>query len=221
MYVFIDDRGGPSRDIHTADKGQKRLSCAPSFQSHREKENPMKKATHDGICQVCSRRHRLPNGKLAKHGYQVEYGSFQGTCWGSEELPLEISCELVKKSIIWAKKEIESLTARAAKLRLPATEPKGFAHVNVTLGRFGSVWTYREVEIHVSEKGSAYYEWDARKHYHFTYSAPSDPLGFATKLNGSCADAIGRDIERTKRYVTQQEEVVAAWKPQPLLKRVA
>lgn len=47
--------------------------------------------THTGICQACGRRHAVnpKSGKLAKHGYTVDWGFFNGTCQGSDHPPLE------------------------------------------------------------------------------------------------------------------------------------
>lgn len=189
----------------------------------------MQKATHDGTCQVCRRRHRLPGGKplLAKHGYQVDYGCFNGTCWGSDEDPLEVSCELVKKSIIWASEQNEKAKLRVIELRKPATEPKGYAHVRKSYGRLGTHYSYEETEIKTDDEGTVYYETKdeysgkPRRNYCFTYSAPNDPLQFATKLNGNYANHIEREIEQTERYITEQEEVVRTWEPKPLMKRAA
>lgn len=48
-------------------------------------------STHTGICQACGRRQavHVKTGNLAKHGYTTEYGFFNGTCQGSDHLPLE------------------------------------------------------------------------------------------------------------------------------------
>ena len=48
------------------------------------------KATHTGTCQICGSRQMLPDGKLAKHGYTVPAGFFQGVCIGSGRRPLEL-----------------------------------------------------------------------------------------------------------------------------------
>ena len=40
------------------------------------------KATHDGECQLCGRMQKLPDGRLAKHGYTTRWGFFQGVCPG-------------------------------------------------------------------------------------------------------------------------------------------
>lgn len=49
-------------------------------------------STHTGICQACGRRQavHVKTGLLAKHGYTTEYGFFNGTCGGSDHLPLEL-----------------------------------------------------------------------------------------------------------------------------------
>ena len=53
------------------------------------------KATHYGTCQLCNSLQKAPNGHLAKHGYDVQYGFFNGICRGSNELPYEVSCDLL------------------------------------------------------------------------------------------------------------------------------
>lgn len=49
-------------------------------------------STHTGICQACGRRQavHVKTGMIAKHGYTTEYGFFNGTCGGSDALPLEL-----------------------------------------------------------------------------------------------------------------------------------
>ena len=50
----------------------------------------MTKATHNGTCQACGRTQAVKaNGRLAKHGYTVDWGYFSGTCTGSDKAPLE------------------------------------------------------------------------------------------------------------------------------------
>lgn len=42
-----------------------------------------------GNCQVCGRL-QATNGTLAKHGYTVDYGYFNGVCYGAHEQPLQV-----------------------------------------------------------------------------------------------------------------------------------
>lgn len=74
----------------------------------------MSKATHEGTCQLCGRQQRLPGGKLAKHGYTVEYGFFSGVCPGSHEQPYETSRNLIAKRIEWSKAHAQELRSTAA-----------------------------------------------------------------------------------------------------------
>ena len=48
-------------------------------------------STHRGTCQVCGAQQAVNNktGMMAKHGYTVEHGFFEGECPGSHNLPLE------------------------------------------------------------------------------------------------------------------------------------
>jgi len=63
------------------------------------------KATAKGTCQICGRVQKLPNGKVAKHGYQV-VGEFHGTCEGSDHLPLEVSYQQLPSAIAKAQQNI-------------------------------------------------------------------------------------------------------------------
>lgn len=53
-------------------------------------------STHTGICQACGRRQavHVNSGLIAKHGYTTEYGYFNGTCGGSDKLPLELDTKV-------------------------------------------------------------------------------------------------------------------------------
>jgi hypothetical protein len=67
------------------------------------------KATHIGTCQLCGCTQMLPNGRLAKHGYTVEYGwGFSGTCIGSGELPFEVSKDFIVKVVADTQKQIDT-----------------------------------------------------------------------------------------------------------------
>ncbi len=52
----------------------------------------MTTSTHTGTCQACGSRQavHVVTGNIAKHGYTTEYGFFNGTCGGSDHLPLEL-----------------------------------------------------------------------------------------------------------------------------------
>lgn len=54
------------------------------------------KSTHIGTCQICNAAQKLPGGRLASHGYTVRWGFFAGVCSGSNQLPLEQSCDYLR-----------------------------------------------------------------------------------------------------------------------------
>lgn len=68
------------------------------------------KATHRGTCQACGRVQCLPSNLLAKHGYTVDWGFFNGTCCGSDRLPLEQDKTLTENII----KQLREVVAPAA-----------------------------------------------------------------------------------------------------------
>jgi len=75
------------------------------------------KATQIGTCQICGSAQKLPNGRLAKHGYTVEYGwGFNGVCNGSGKLPFEISKEYAEESLSCSKTRLENLVAPSEEL---------------------------------------------------------------------------------------------------------
>lgn len=61
----------------------------------------MAKATHRGSCQLCGAVHKInaQTGCIAKHGYNVKYESFVGTCPGSDALPYEKSRDALPAAI--------------------------------------------------------------------------------------------------------------------------
>jgi hypothetical protein len=83
------------------------------------------RATHQGHCQACGRIQRLPLGILAKHGYTVDWGFFNGVCCGSDRKPLE-SDKSVSESIIKALRTVVAPKAQrvAADLRSGVAEPR-------------------------------------------------------------------------------------------------
>ena len=73
------------------------------------------KATHRGHCQICGAQQKLPGGRLAKHGYSVEWNSFQGVCSGAGYLPFEQDISLIEAAIKHALERGAMLRDEAAK----------------------------------------------------------------------------------------------------------
>ena len=64
--------------------------------------------THKGVCQVCGNIHAVDNVKntLAKHGYTVDWGFFNGECYGSHKKPLQLDRTLADETIRDCKRQI-------------------------------------------------------------------------------------------------------------------
>lgn len=76
----------------------------------------MSKATHNGTCQVCGRNHAYNGATIAKHGYTVDFGYFNGTCPGSDNAPLQVSRELSDTVAASLRDTADSLDNRADRL---------------------------------------------------------------------------------------------------------
>lgn len=79
--------------------------------------NYSRSATHYGTCQLCSSLQKAPGGRLAKHGYDVQYGFFNGICRGSHELPYEVSNELLVSILAGIKVSIANYVEAAKPAR--------------------------------------------------------------------------------------------------------
>lgn len=73
-------------------------------------------STHTGICQACGRRQavHVKSGMIAKHGYTTEYGFFNGTCGGSDRLPLELDTKVNVATVAAMRKFADAQDAEAA-----------------------------------------------------------------------------------------------------------
>jgi hypothetical protein len=89
--------------------------CTTSTET--KKPTATMKATKIGTCQICGSAQKLPSGRLAKHGYTVEYGwGFNGVCNGSGKLPFEISKEYAEETLSCSKTRLENLVVPSEEL---------------------------------------------------------------------------------------------------------
>lgn len=84
----------------------------------------MIKATHNGTCQACGRAQAFYKGTVAKHGYTVDWGHFNGVCAGAEAKPLEQDKTLTEATIKCLLEDAVRCDKRAADLRSGAVVPK-------------------------------------------------------------------------------------------------
>ena len=93
--------------------------------------------THKGHCQVCGRVQVVSTNDnlLAKHGYDVQFGFFNGTCIGSDKEPLEVSKRISEVTISNMKNAIEAKREKIETFTGVTQVPVVFT----TRGMFGKV----------------------------------------------------------------------------------
>jgi len=69
-----------------------------------------------GNCQLCGRQHAV-NGTVAKHGYTVEHGWFNGVCNGSQFKPMQQDRAVTDKMVSDVREQVSELLQRAADLK--------------------------------------------------------------------------------------------------------
>lgn len=105
----------------------------------------MTKATHNGTCQACGRVQAVKaNGRLAKHGYTVDFGYFSGTCRGSDRAPLEIDRSHCDQTIVDLR-EYAGVQASKTPADIEAVTVKAVGYANARRGR-GQTLTVRSDE---------------------------------------------------------------------------
>ncbi len=184
------------------------------------------KATHSGTCQLCGRFQKLPGDKLSKHGYNVQWGFFSGVCPGADELPLEISCHLIKGQIASQKASIEAMKINAAATRTmtaevwvheykPATWERGNRHSSYVWRKMPadklSYPSWRQVRWENQFK-----DHNGRQARGETRVEAENHADAVLELNGKKADDTLKMIAQREEYVAWLEKTVAEWQPKPL-----
>lgn len=178
-----------------------------------------RRATHQGHCQVCTRLCKLPGGFIAKHGYNVTYGFFNGTCWGSDELPYEQSCDLVKESVERAKEEVESLLVEQQNIENLTGDYANQVKIKERLKGWiaQTVWTKCTIE----QRNGYWVPLNSKGESVRTYSPVFDVLSFEEALRKFNENYLyyltHTAITQYNGYIKIQEERVAQWSEQPLL----
>lgn len=195
------------------------------------------KATHDGFCQICGSRQKLPSGKMAKHGYTVDWGFFAGVCPGSDHLPFQQEKVLAEKQVAHVdemidgiRKHIKSLQTKALKDNLVwknvyAKDVRGkgsyqWEQVELRLtfktydaGTFGvgGYWTgeYRRVGQKEEQK------WQRYEMYGVSDNKTEAQLRI--ELNEGFIEHLELQITRYLNYIEWQRKRCAEWKIEPLL----
>jgi hypothetical protein len=189
----------------------------------------MAKATNDGTCQICERRQKLPSGFMAKHGYTVEHGYFDGVCPGAGQLPYEQSCEMIPPVIQMLEGQAAAAREQAIGLRVPTTGAKGWLQIYDGY-LHGYVWVEATVVQAVIKRADATLVngWNIEipergRNAAATY--PSTRYGLyggteaeiATKMNVKRAESLDRRAVAIDSTIARLQERVDDWKPRELL----
>lgn len=149
----------------------------------------MTTATHNGTCQACGRQHavNVKSGLLAKHGYTVDWGFFNGTCQGSDHLPLEHDTAL-NLAII------DSLRTRAAQLDLEAEGE--ITKVRVQVGR--EYKNGKRVAITALLDREAFAASDCRKYGYYDFDQQVEYTRRALRRQAELFRAHADDLDRLR-----------------------
>ena len=112
------------------------LHITPQGQ-HKGNEMTNEKNQIRGNCQCCGKQQAVKNGTMAKHGYTVEHGWFNGVCSGERFAPIQVSRTQTDKIIADITSEIPELLKQAEQVvmgkLLPAVVITGRYNQRVTI----------------------------------------------------------------------------------------
>jgi len=184
------------------------------------------KATNKGTCQCCGAIQKLPNGKLSKHGYTVDWGMFSGTCQGAGELPFEQSTDLIEKFINQSKFHITKLNEEIEKTALLVDADAVWfnRYVPATYSyKSHYVWEKRGI---ILEKGINYSHWKWERLETDTKDVNRGSVGIgngesliedAVKYeNAKYIKSLKNKIDGVSKYIQWQEGRIVDWKEEPL-----
>jgi hypothetical protein len=171
-----------------------------------------------GTCQWCGSPQKLPGGVLAKHGYTVHNGWFQGTCLGSGTSPYEESCALIAQSITWARARRAQVVSGIDGVR--ALDPSGnegwehLYHPELSSRTRGCVYLWEFGRYEAKGEGAYFHDFVVGEKRHTT-----NPDRLASKVsqgNQAYIVHLQHQIVEIDAYVAHQQRRLEAWTPKPL-----
>lgn len=151
-------------------------------------------ATHKGHCQACGRIQCVTGGLMAKHGYTVDYGFFNGVCGGSDSLPMENDLTITQATINALRKYAATQRERATEIEAHPETFQYTRHVRVGWGQKDRVepCTFEELEIPKQ------------------YNADQQRAGAAYRANNNAkhADLAANDLETLSVTINGQPLIV-------------
>jgi hypothetical protein len=184
----------------------------------------MKQATHNGECQICGRTQKLPNGQMAKHGYNVAWGFFSGTCRGSDNLPFELSKSLVDGAINDAKRHQTWLVGNIKEFREDTNPAKAYVRYYKRQDGYKNAWVETST-IKVRDSNRIYSQWvvtvterDGKEYEaEIGYSHDMTAVEAAYRCNARFANSLEKnDLAGITRYIAWQTDRIKGWAVKPL-----
>lgn len=193
------------------------------YQASRRPQTPTEpnanRATHLGTCQCCLRVQMLPNGILAKHGYQVAFrgqgGFFSGVCRGSGDSPFELSCEAMKRFVAEASLEAGRLQLAIEQVEQNAIlfPTQGWYEERFAVGgKFYWRWVYIQYHDHVIGNTGKRYAWETSSNL---------ATAQAARGNGKYIAKLQAEQKQLRDFINDRLEKIAnwTWTIKPLIER--
>ncbi len=105
-----------------------------------------------GHCQACGSQQAATDGRIAKHGYEVKFGFFSGTCHGWGRSPMEVSTDYTSKVAESLRAHADEQAEKAAKVRAGTIKPKT-ARASVFMN--AEVVPFADAPAHMQEQAVA------------------------------------------------------------------
>lgn len=157
------------REAIAAEEVQKKVKVVKTVADPSKGE----RVQYRGVCQVCGREHAIVSGLVAKHGYTVELGFFNGVCRGEHFAPMQHSVDESKRVIemceVEAVKSIEAAKKMEAGEISPAAVSRGY-------GKNKSVVKFEEADVYEQIRAREAAVWGLRGQAS-QYRAHSEMLG--------------------------------------------
>tara|TARA_R110000751_G_scaffold129601_1_gene231618 strand:+ start:191 stop:805 length:615 start_codon:yes stop_codon:yes gene_type:complete len=160
--------------------------------------------SHKGTCQLCGRIHAVNNktGEIAKHGYTVDYGFFNGTCGGSGFLPLQKDREELDLQInAWERIANKQLSLTLSDIELVSVSVRqNYAWKTVLM-------TESEyVQAHLAQRHAPNFERAAQIQLVNLHSRAKGLLDHSADMKALADKTLGTDLYPVKKDTKQVKE---------------
>jgi len=169
------------------------LHITPQGQ-HKGNEMTNEKNQIRGNCQCCGKQQAVKNGTMAKHGYTVEHGWFNGVCSGERFAPIQVSRTQTDKIIAEILAEIPQLLAKAEQVVMGKLFPQF-----VVVGRYDSRKTIPYADADVRDQRNACNEmlWELRNRASAGKTFIETMANIANEYHGKPLTEVGKKVAPT------------------------